>query len=323
MVESVGLRLMQSVLARAGTRRARRLVRAPAWWMAWMAITLMLTSSHASADEDGSGTPDLNPLCSRPDVIYAFFNNLTERGYDPFTRPSTLTGPAEQVEVQLQVLQLKKVEQMTNRVLLFAIYRRYWRDPRLSFSMTPAEGCTHIDVPTLMNLHRPYWPLIMKPTLWQPDFSWFNAEGTALDQSSGFFKIWPDGRVLLTSQVTLDVECPFKLKYFPYDAQHCAPKLGLYRENNASTTLHFRKGRAMEVALEVDNYEWALVNLTGERPNPHPNPNACDRRARLRRQGQTALAPPSSPPRGATWQASASSTSRRRAPSRASSSTSS
>ena len=100
--------------------------------------------------------------------------------------------------------------------------------------------------------------------MWQPDFSWFNADWTPLSESSGFFRIKRDGEVFMSSQITLDVECPFLMSRFPYDVQKCFAKLGVYRGNEEQVVLNFRGNQSMQVKLEAQHNEWSFVNLTGE-----------------------------------------------------------
>ena len=100
--------------------------------------------------------------------------------------------------------------------------------------------------------------------MWQPDFAWFNAEWTPIGLSSGFFKVNSTGNVFMSSQITLDVACPFMMSMFPYDEPNCKAKLGMYRENKEHAVLKFRKGQAMQVELETQHSEWVFVNRTGE-----------------------------------------------------------
>ena len=57
-------------------------------------------------------------MCPQSNVVGAYVANLSAQGYDHFTRPSGFNGPAERVDVQLEVLRLKKVDQMKSRVSL-------------------------------------------------------------------------------------------------------------------------------------------------------------------------------------------------------------
>ena len=81
--------------------------------------------------------------------------------------------------------------------------------------------------------------------MWQPDFSWFIDEWTPIGLSSRVLQVQYDcGNVFMSSQITLDVACPFMMSMFPYDEQNCKAKLGVYRENKEHAVLKFRKGQA-------------------------------------------------------------------------------
>lgn len=112
---------------------------------------------------------------------------------------------------------LRNVEQFDAQGMMYKIqitFRQQWHDARLAYrSISNKLNYTLISDPKL---------------IWRPDTFFSNAlRGHQMDVlvPNVLVRVYPDGEVLYSSRVSLDMICRTNLRKWPFDYQECSIKL--------------------------------------------------------------------------------------------------
>merc|ERR1719228_282840 len=92
-------------------------------------------------------------------------------------------------------------------------FRQKWLDPRLQF--TTSANSTYISLPT-------------DQKIWKPDTFFRNeisGNRHTMLQDNSYVRIFPDGFVLTSTRLTVNLVCPMELRRFPFDTQTCPIQL--------------------------------------------------------------------------------------------------
>ncbi|XP_062605751.1 glycine receptor subunit alpha-1-like, partial [Saccostrea cucullata] len=145
----------------------------------------------------------------RRDILNTLLNT-TE--YDPRITPDFERNEATRVHVQLSVISIDSINEVSMDYTLNAILRQTWIDPRLNFSHLSNISMLELD-------HR------RMSDVWLPD-TFFRNEKTAtlhaITVPNKLLHITNDGRVRYSIRVSLTLSCTMDLRFFPMDDQICS-----------------------------------------------------------------------------------------------------
>merc|ERR1712032_1090778 len=125
--------------------------------------------------------------------------------YDPDARPGEdeNSGPTK-IKVNLYVRDFQYVDVLKMEMGLQITFRQKWLDPRL-----------HYTLPT-------------DQKIWKPD-TFFRNEVSGKRHSvlvdNSYIRLFPDGHVLTSVRLTLDLICPMDMRLYPFDKQNCPLQL--------------------------------------------------------------------------------------------------
>ncbi|KAH6930530.1 hypothetical protein HPB50_014657 [Hyalomma asiaticum] len=142
-----------------------------------------------------------------------------KNAYDNGVRPPTIngTGPVR-VEVSMFVLSIPEVSEKHMDYTMQVFFRQSWLDPRLAFDDRAGDV-------QYVNLYDP-------EKIWKPDAFFSNEKEGHFHDLPGpnfFIRIFPTGRVLYSTRLTLKLSCPMNLKRYPFDTQSCSVVMPSYK----------------------------------------------------------------------------------------------
>ena len=162
-------------------------------------------------------------------------------------------APPEQVETQVYVDQYQPLDMLRQTWQIDGFLRAWWTDSRLAYNGTANGGC--VDMLTLKTAER--------ARIWKPEFYWEGAKTIELpgatDRGKGeLLKIYPDGGIFWSRQVSFLLSCPFsqgrRLEKLPFDTQECTFTMGMYAETSSEVYLRWRSG-----AIAFANWDHACL----------------------------------------------------------------
>ncbi|XP_047739237.1 gamma-aminobutyric acid receptor alpha-like [Hyalella azteca] len=130
------------------------------------------------------------------------------RGYDNRLRPS-MGGSPTVVEIDVEVRSMGQISEMDMEFSMDCYFRQTWLDQRLAFS-------DHERAFTLS--------VAMLERLWKPDTYIHNGRRSHLHvitTPNKLIRLYPSGRILYSSRLTIHATCPMDLRDFPMDTHHC------------------------------------------------------------------------------------------------------
>ena len=129
-------------------------------------------------------------------------------------------------------------------------FRQQWRDPRLAF--TEQDGLRYI---TLGDTS----------LIWTPDVFFSNAiDGFKHEilTKNELVRIFPDGSVLYSARITLDLSCPMDFSYFPMDKQTCSMKIASYGYSTDDLVLIWKENDPLQVTKSVNVPQFVLKSYS-------------------------------------------------------------
>ncbi|KAK7079829.1 Gamma-aminobutyric acid receptor subunit alpha-4 [Halocaridina rubra] len=144
--------------------------------------------------------------------ISCLLDNLL-KGYDQNLRPS-FGGEPTTVEIDIEVRSMSRVSEMDMTYSMDCYFRQSWVDERLAFS----------DLDEAFTLS-----VAVLEKLWKPDTFIYNGKQSyvhLITTPNKFIRLYQNGRILYSSRLTINANCPMDLHDFPMDTQHCPLKLG-------------------------------------------------------------------------------------------------
>ncbi|XP_072019835.1 glycine receptor subunit alpha-2-like isoform X2 [Amphiura filiformis] len=161
-------------------------------------------------------------ILSATTSIYCSILNATDIiddliiGYDSRVRPAN-GGPAVQLAIGLFVESIDGISEATGDYSLTMFFRQNWNDSRLAYPAPDNEMIT------------------LKGNdmdkLWQPDTFFLyekNAKLHHVTVTNKLMQIFPDGRIWLSTRVSVTLSCNMKLENFPMDSQKCTMNIMSY-----------------------------------------------------------------------------------------------
>jgi hypothetical protein len=143
-----------------------------------------------------------------PSASYYIFENIINKpSYIKDVRPINDTDPTTKVKINLFVSHIENVDEDNGAFQVQLIFRQRWSDPRLSYENTP-------QFQNLCNNNRPTQLLIpdsMVDKIWSPDLfipQELEAKRHELFHPNRYAKISPNGNVLFSQRITLNLACP-------------------------------------------------------------------------------------------------------------------
>jgi hypothetical protein len=126
-----------------------------------------------------------------------------EDGVNPLLNPPVTDGNRLPVAIQMRVINISDIDEVTQRFKMVGYLIAHWNDPRLAFIPQAA------------------WEKFRTYTvdqIWHPRFDFINAvvPHSAYDVT---FRVFPDGTVRYFERSSAELSNTFRLRTFPFDAQ--------------------------------------------------------------------------------------------------------
>ncbi|KAG7168630.1 glutamate-gated chloride channel-like [Homarus americanus] len=158
------------------------------------------TTSMAADDSQTAASQKVLDILMNPDL------------YDAAIRPSVNGNrTTAQVQTYLRDIDIDDINMKVNFDLTF---RMIWNDYRLQYN---EPGVDHVT--------------ILKPTLaWLPDAFFKNAITTQQKSiyPESYLRVFPNGKLIYSTRLTLKQSCPMDLSRFPHDTQQCMINVASY-----------------------------------------------------------------------------------------------
>ncbi|XP_061183683.1 glycine receptor subunit alphaZ1-like [Saccostrea echinata] len=187
----------------------------------------------------------VNLVCSqqmkRRDILNTLLNT-TE--YDPRISPDFERNEATGVNVQLSVISIDSINEISMDFTLNAILRQTWIDPRLNFS--------HLSNISLLELDQR-----RMGDVWLPDTFFRNEKsGTlhAITVPNKLLHIHNDGRVRYSIRISLTLSCTMDLRFYPMDDQICSILAESYGYSIENVHLMWEPKNAVIIQSTDDEY---------------------------------------------------------------------
>merc|ERR1712212_805077 len=168
--------------------------------------------------------------------------------YDPDTRPGEdeNSGPTK-IKVNLYVRDVQHVDILKMEMGLQITFRQKWLDPRLQYT-PPATNTTYITLPT-------------NQKIWKPD-TFFRNEVSGKRHSvlgdNSYIRLFPDGHVLTSVRLTLDLICPMDMRLYPFDKQNCPLQLASYGGHKENIEYVWKSLDPVQIAKSIHQSDYTL-----------------------------------------------------------------
>ena len=129
------------------------------------------------------------------------------------------------------------VDERDGKILLDVREQWHWNDERLAFDKFDEGGCFPMDLVQYAG----------SPSgqIWHPDVFLVNAVETPSVRGE-YWRLYADGNVSWSRTSVKWVTCPFDFRLMPYDLQTCRTRAQLYRGNQDTEVLAFRRSRGVQ-----------------------------------------------------------------------------
>ncbi|XP_022785769.1 gamma-aminobutyric acid receptor subunit rho-2-like isoform X2 [Stylophora pistillata] len=168
-------------------------------------IAVLVFSQCSSLAFNEKGDLEHNDLIEN---FTKFLNDEENRRHLKLLRPMS-GGEAVQVKVGIHIVYIGKFRESDMEYTMEMYFRQYWKDDRLAFP----------------NLNQPVtFSGELPNVLWQPDTYFengFDGRLHHLTVLNKFLRLNPDGRVLVSTRLTLTCSCEMDFRKFPMDTQIC------------------------------------------------------------------------------------------------------
>ncbi|XP_037787749.1 gamma-aminobutyric acid receptor alpha-like [Penaeus monodon] len=177
--------------------------------------------------------------------ISSLLDNLL-KGYDHKLRPS-FGGEPTTVEIDIEVRSMSRISEMDMTYSMDCYFRQSWVDERLAFS--DLEEAFTLSVSVLEKL-------------WKPDTFIYNGKQSyvhLITTPNKFIRLYQNGRILYSSRLTINANCPMNLRDFPMDTQHCPLKLGSFSYTTRDVVYRWNKDRQVVIAPDLMLSQFDLI----------------------------------------------------------------
>ncbi|KAK8769710.1 glutamate-gated chloride channel-like [Amblyomma americanum] len=179
-------------------------------------------------------------------------NTIFEKNaYDSSMRPPAVngTGPVR-VEVSMFVLSIPEVSEKHMDYTMQVYFRQSWVDPRLQFDDRAGDV--------------EYLNLYQADKIWRPDAFFANEkEGYFhhVPRPNSFVRIFPTGRVLYSTRLTLTLSCLMNLKKYPFDSQSCAIIIPSYGYTTDDIIFAYKQHNAVMIDKSVALRDYKITGF--------------------------------------------------------------
>lgn len=155
-------------------------------------------------------------------ILDTILNNST---YDNRIRPSpsfNVTSSASFVTVNLLIRSVSRIDDFLMEYSVQLLLRMEWYDDRLHYRIN--SRVNKGDLPD-------YLTITDTSKVWTPDIFFTNEKEARLHKTvkpNEYLRIFPNGQLLYSSRISLVLECPMNLQFFPMDTQICSIGMASY-----------------------------------------------------------------------------------------------
>ncbi|XP_053206184.1 glutamate-gated chloride channel-like [Panonychus citri] len=173
--------------------------------------------------------------------------------YDPRIRPSGANATFDGdepciVKVNIFIRSISRIDDVTMEYATQITFREEWRDSRLVFDD--------------MGGRIRFLVLTDPEKLWKPDLFFSNEKyGHFHDiiMPNVLLRIFPNGDILYSIRISLNLFCPMDLKYFPLDIQNCSIRMASYGYTTEDLVFLWRAGDPVQITKSLHLPRFTLM----------------------------------------------------------------
>ncbi|XP_032787726.2 gamma-aminobutyric acid receptor alpha-like [Daphnia magna] len=209
-----------------------------------------VTSQHLGSPNSstGVGSSFIRPVKTRHNVSLLLDKLLDD--YNHHLRPD-IGGPPTIVDVDIMVRSMGPVSEADMTFSLDCYFRQTWRDTRLAHQqVSKADDQLSLSVSML-------------DRIWKPDTYFYNGKNSYLHTittPNKLVRLFPDGRILYSSRLTIKASCPMELRKFPMDVQLCPLSMGSFAYTQSEAIYRWNKDRQIVIAPGMKMSQFDLVS---------------------------------------------------------------
>ncbi|XP_064079284.1 gamma-aminobutyric acid receptor alpha-like isoform X1 [Macrobrachium nipponense] len=159
------------------------------------------------------------------------------------------------VTIDIEVRSMSQISEMDMTYSMDCYFRQSWVDERLAFS----------DLDEAFTLS-----VAVLEKLWKPDTFIYNGKQSyvhLLTTPNKFFRLYQNGKILYSSRLTINANCPMNLQDFPMDIQHCPLKLGSFAYTTRDVIYQWNQDRQVVIASDLMLSQFDLIAAPSGREN--------------------------------------------------------
>ncbi|XP_046440275.1 gamma-aminobutyric acid receptor alpha-like [Daphnia pulex] len=191
---------------------------------------------------------DIRPTKTRHNVSLLLDKLLDN--YNHHLRPD-IGGPPTFVDVDIMVRSMGPVSEADMTFSLDCYFRQTWRDTRLAHQqVSKSDDQLSLSVSML-------------DRIWKPDTYFYNGKNSYLHTittPNKLVRLFPDGRILYSSRLTIKASCPMELRKFPMDVQLCPLNMGSFAYTQSEAIYRWNKDRQIVIASGMKMSQFDLVS---------------------------------------------------------------
>ncbi|XP_059351093.1 gamma-aminobutyric acid receptor alpha-like [Daphnia carinata] len=103
----------------------------------------------------------------------------------------------------------------------------------------------------------------MLDRIWKPDTYFYNGKNSYLHTittPNKLVRLFPDGRILYSSRLTIKASCPMELRKFPMDVQLCPLSMGSFAYTQSDAIYRWNQDRQIVIASGMKMSQFDLVS---------------------------------------------------------------
>jgi len=176
------------------------------------------------------------------------------KDYDPRIRPPGINSVIEDpvfVRVNFHVKAIPEIDDAKMRYQTQLTFRMFWNDPRLQFDDHKGKI--------------KYLTLTDSSKLWKPDLFFTNELSSTRHEMTTpnlVIRIYPDGGVLFSQRITVNLACPMEFTNYPFDRQTCSIQMSSYGYTTDDVVLMWKEGDPVQVSRNARVPNFSLERHT-------------------------------------------------------------
>ncbi|XP_069180350.1 gamma-aminobutyric acid receptor alpha-like [Procambarus clarkii] len=142
---------------------------------------------------------------------------------------------------------MSQISEMDMTYSMDCYFRQSWVDERLAFS--DLEEAFTLSVSVL-------------DKLWKPDTFIYNGMRSyvhLITTPNKFIRLYQNGRILYSSRLTINANCPMNLHDFPMDTQRCPLRLGSFAYTTSDVIYRWNRARQVVIAPDLMLSQFDLI----------------------------------------------------------------